>query len=83
MKITDWDFPRSMDVSLTLTETAGLENFLQDGVLSVCILLWMQVTAPRPPAARRRRPRSPAPGRPRGRTWLALRREGIQGLSAA
>ena len=32
VKKTDRDFPRSTDVSLTLTETAGLENFLQDGV---------------------------------------------------
>ena len=44
VKKTDRDFPRSADVSLTLTETAGLENFLQDSVVSVCILLWMLVT---------------------------------------
>lgn len=83
VKKTDRDFPRSMDVSLTLTETAGLENFLQDGVLSVCILLWMLVTVLRLTEERRSSLRYLVFGSPRGRTWLALRRVGILGLSAA
>lgn len=83
VKKTDRDFPRSADVSLTLTETAGLENFLQDGVLSVCILLWMLVTVLRLTEERRSSLRYLVFGSPRGRTWLALRRVGILGLSAA
>ena len=83
VKKTDRDFPRSTDVSLTLTETAGLENFLQDGVLSVCILLWMLVTVLRLTEERRSSLRYLVFGSPRGRTWLALRRVGILGLSAA
>lgn len=72
VKKTDRDFPRSTDVSLTLTETAGLENFLQDGVLSVCILLWMLVTVLRLTEERRSSLRYLVFGSPRGRTWLAL-----------
>lgn len=83
VKKTDRDFPRSADVSLTLTETAGLENFLQDGVVSVCILLWMLVTVLRLTEERRSSLRYLVFGSPRGRTWLALRRVGILGLSAA
>lgn len=83
VKKTDRDFPRSTDVSLTLTETAGLENFLQDGVLSVCILLWMLVTVLRLTEERRSSLRYLVFGSPRGRTWLALHRVGILGLSAA
>ena len=83
VKKTDRDFPRSTDVSLTLTETAGLENFLQDSVVSVCILLWMLVTVLRLTEERRSSLRYLVFGSPRGRTWLALRRGGILGLSAA
>lgn len=83
VKKTDRDFPRSADVSLTLTETAGLENFLQDSVVSVCILLWMLVTVLRLTEERRSSLRYLVFGSPRGRTWLALRRVGILGLSAA